>query len=60
MPSLSLSLNHCKNYYEVSQLTHVVSLSSKFSSKIQYVNTLAELHEMIPMEYVHIPDSIVK
>ncbi|XP_066195609.1 protein prune homolog 2 isoform X2 [Sylvia atricapilla] len=35
-------------------------ISSKFSSKIQYANTLAELHEMIPMEYVHIPDSIVK
>ncbi|XP_014750671.1 PREDICTED: protein prune homolog 2 isoform X2 [Sturnus vulgaris] len=34
-------------------------ISSKFSSKIQYVNTLAELREMIPMEYVHIPDSIV-
>ncbi|XP_066037891.1 protein prune homolog 2 isoform X2 [Chamaea fasciata] len=35
-------------------------ISSKFSSKIQYVNTLAELREMIPMEYVNIPDSIVK
>ncbi|NXC08656.1 PRUN2 protein, partial [Orthonyx spaldingii] len=35
-------------------------ISSKFSSKIQYVNTLAELHEMIPMEYVHIPDTIIK
>ncbi|XP_031951418.1 protein prune homolog 2 isoform X1 [Corvus moneduloides] len=35
-------------------------ISSKFSSKIQYINTLAELREMIPMEYVHIPDSIVK
>ncbi|XP_075267430.1 protein prune homolog 2 isoform X3 [Opisthocomus hoazin] len=35
-------------------------ISSKFSSKIQYVNTLAELREIIPMEYVHIPDSIVK
>ncbi|XP_054666209.1 protein prune homolog 2 isoform X1 [Grus americana] len=35
-------------------------ISSKFSSKIQYVNTLAELREMIPMEYVDIPDSIVK
>ncbi|XP_052556711.1 protein prune homolog 2 isoform X1 [Tympanuchus pallidicinctus] len=35
-------------------------ISSKFSSKIQYVNTLAELREMIPMEYVHIPESIVK
>ncbi|KFO59839.1 Protein prune 2, partial [Corvus brachyrhynchos] len=33
-------------------------ISSKFSSKIQYINTLAELREMIPMEYVHIPDSI--
>ncbi|XP_068032668.1 protein prune homolog 2 isoform X2 [Anomalospiza imberbis] len=35
-------------------------ISSKFNSKIQYVNTLAELREMIPMEYVHIPNSIVK
>ncbi|NXG35694.1 PRUN2 protein, partial [Dromaius novaehollandiae] len=35
-------------------------ISSKFSSKIQYVSTLAELREMIPMEYVHIPESIVK
>ncbi|XP_009993280.1 PREDICTED: protein prune homolog 2 [Chaetura pelagica] len=35
-------------------------ISSKFSSKIQYVNTLAELREMIPMEYMHIPDSIVR
>ncbi|KAM6230303.1 protein prune homolog 2 isoform 2-T2 [Porphyrio hochstetteri] len=35
-------------------------ISSKFSSKIQYVNTLAELREMIPMEYVDIPESIVK
>ncbi|KAM8792881.1 protein prune homolog 2 [Eudromia elegans] len=35
-------------------------ISSKFSSKIQYVSTLAELREMIPMEYVHIPESIVR
>ncbi|KAM6033534.1 protein prune homolog 2 isoform 2-T2 [Chlamydotis macqueenii] len=35
-------------------------ISSKFSSKIQYVNTLAELREIIPMEYVQIPDSILK
>ncbi|KAG7481137.1 hypothetical protein MATL_G00063620 [Megalops atlanticus] len=35
-------------------------ISSKFSSKIKYVNSLAELRELIPMEYVHIPDSIVK
>ncbi|XP_023658712.2 uncharacterized protein [Paramormyrops kingsleyae] len=35
-------------------------ISSKFSSKIKYVNSLAELSELIPMEYVHIPESIVK
>ncbi|XP_039606613.1 protein prune homolog 2-like isoform X17 [Polypterus senegalus] len=35
-------------------------ISSKFSSKIKYVNSLAELAELIPMEYVHIPDSIMK
>ncbi|XP_069736938.1 protein prune homolog 2 [Phaenicophaeus curvirostris] len=33
-------------------------ISSKFSSKIKYIDTLAELHEMIPM--MHIPDNIVK
>uniref|UniRef100_A0A673CML4 CRAL-TRIO domain-containing protein n=1 Tax=Sphaeramia orbicularis TaxID=375764 RepID=A0A673CML4_9TELE len=32
-------------------------ISSKFSSKIKYVNSLQELGEIIPMEYVHIPDS---
>uniref|UniRef100_A0A8C9RCE4 Protein prune homolog 2 n=2 Tax=Scleropages formosus TaxID=113540 RepID=A0A8C9RCE4_SCLFO len=35
-------------------------ISSKFSSKIKYVNSLAELSELIPMEYMHIPESIVK
>ncbi|XP_070820924.1 serine-rich adhesin for platelets-like [Chaetodon trifascialis] len=35
-------------------------ISSKFSSKIKYVNSLQELGEIIPMEYVHIPPSIVK
>ncbi|KAM4616474.1 protein prune homolog 2-like [Polymixia lowei] len=35
-------------------------ISSKFSSKIKYVHSLAELRGMIPMEYVHIPPSIVK
>lgn len=34
--------------------------SSKFSSKIRYVNSLAELEELIPMDYVHIPESIIK
>uniref|UniRef100_A0A671VJX0 CRAL-TRIO domain-containing protein n=1 Tax=Sparus aurata TaxID=8175 RepID=A0A671VJX0_SPAAU len=33
-------------------------ISSKFSSKIKYVNSLRELGEIIPMEYVHIPPSI--
>ncbi|XP_030593421.1 uncharacterized protein LOC115785741 [Archocentrus centrarchus] len=35
-------------------------ISSKFSSKIKYVHSLQELGEIIPMEYVHIPHSIVK
>uniref|UniRef100_A0A665TI24 CRAL-TRIO domain-containing protein n=1 Tax=Echeneis naucrates TaxID=173247 RepID=A0A665TI24_ECHNA len=35
-------------------------ISSKFSSKIKYVNTLQELGEIIPMDYVHIPPSIIK
>uniref|UniRef100_A0A3Q1BTP1 CRAL-TRIO domain-containing protein n=1 Tax=Amphiprion ocellaris TaxID=80972 RepID=A0A3Q1BTP1_AMPOC len=35
-------------------------ISSKFSSKIKYVNSLRELGEIIPMEYVHIPPSIIK
>ncbi|XP_026199670.1 uncharacterized protein LOC113151062 isoform X2 [Anabas testudineus] len=35
-------------------------ISSKFSSKIKYVNSLRELGEIIPMEYVHIPPSIIR
>ncbi|KAM3610640.1 uncharacterized protein V6R79_006802 [Siganus canaliculatus] len=35
-------------------------ISSKFSSKIKYVHSLQELGAIIPMEYVHIPPSIVK
>ncbi|KAM9391468.1 protein prune homolog 2-like, partial [Pholidichthys leucotaenia] len=35
-------------------------ISSKFSSKIKYVNSLRELGKIIPMEYVHIPHSIIK
>ncbi|KAG7489448.1 hypothetical protein JOB18_012537 [Solea senegalensis] len=35
-------------------------ISSKFSSKIKYVHSLQELGQIIPMEYVHIPPSIVK
>ncbi|XP_061789295.1 uncharacterized protein [Nerophis lumbriciformis] len=35
-------------------------ISSKFSSKIKYVSSLQELGDIIPMEYVHIPPSIIK
>nr|XP_057926425.1 protein prune homolog 2-like isoform X2 [Doryrhamphus excisus] len=35
-------------------------ISSKFSSKIKYVSSLQELGQIIPMEYVHIPPSIIK
>ncbi|XP_064863615.1 protein prune homolog 2-like isoform X2 [Oncorhynchus nerka] len=34
-------------------------ISTKFSNKIKYVNSLAELQELIPMEYVHIPECII-
>ncbi|XP_028814582.1 BCL2/adenovirus E1B 19 kDa protein-interacting protein 2 isoform X2 [Denticeps clupeoides] len=33
-------------------------ISSKFSQKIKYVFSLADLAEMVPMEYVSIPDCI--
>ncbi|XP_068092795.1 protein prune homolog 2 isoform X3 [Hyperolius riggenbachi] len=35
-------------------------ISTKFSSKISYVSSLAELRELIPMDYVQIPESIIK
>nr|XP_013010498.1 protein prune homolog 2 isoform X3 [Cavia porcellus] len=35
-------------------------ISSKFSSKIKYVSTLSELSGLIPMDCVHIPESIIK
>lgn len=35
-------------------------ISSKFSSKIKYVNSLAELEELIPMQHVHIPECIIR
>ncbi|KAG8130665.1 hypothetical protein E2320_017261 [Naja naja] len=38
----------------------MIDRRSKFSNKIQYVNTLADLNELIPMEYVNVPESIVK
>ena len=34
--------------------------STKFSNKIKYVNSLDELRELIPMEYVHIPECIIR
>ncbi|XP_036384831.1 protein prune homolog 2-like isoform X1 [Megalops cyprinoides] len=33
-------------------------ISSKFSSKIKYVDSLAELGELVPMEGIHIPECI--
>ncbi|XP_062409643.1 protein prune homolog 2-like isoform X4 [Sardina pilchardus] len=35
-------------------------ISTKFSNKIKYVYSLAELEEMIPMEHVQIPESIAR
>ncbi|KAM3836002.1 protein prune homolog 2 [Diretmus argenteus] len=35
-------------------------ISTKFSNKIKYVNSLDELQELIPMEYVHIPECIIR
>ncbi|KAM9734963.1 protein prune homolog 2 isoform 1-T2 [Menidia menidia] len=35
-------------------------ISAKFSSKIKYVNTLDELHRLIPMDCVQIPECIIK
>ncbi|CAF98314.1 unnamed protein product [Tetraodon nigroviridis] len=37
---------------------HSSSHSSKFSQKIQFVYSLADLAELVPMEYVSIPDCI--
>ncbi|XP_053431605.1 protein prune homolog 2 isoform X2 [Nycticebus coucang] len=35
-------------------------ISSKFSSKIKYVSSLAELGGLVPMDCIHIPESIIK
>ncbi|XP_058513374.1 protein prune homolog 2 isoform X2 [Ochotona princeps] len=35
-------------------------ISSKFSSKIKYVSSLSELSALIPMDCIHIPESIIK
>ncbi|KAJ3605762.1 hypothetical protein NHX12_027806 [Muraenolepis orangiensis] len=35
-------------------------ISTKFSNKIKYVNSLDELHEIIPIEYIHIPECIIR
>ncbi|KAM4876385.1 protein prune homolog 2 [Thomomys bottae] len=35
-------------------------ISSKFSSKIKYVSSLSELRGLIPVDCIHIPESIVK
>ncbi|XP_023930603.1 protein prune homolog 2-like isoform X4 [Lingula anatina] len=35
-------------------------ISSKFYAKLQYIHTISDLSKHIPMEYVHIPEQIVK
>lgn len=35
-------------------------ISTKFSSKIKYVTSLDELHELIPMECIQIPECIIR
>lgn len=35
-------------------------ISAKFSSKIKYVSSLDELQELIPMEYIQIPECIIR
>lgn len=35
-------------------------ISTKFSNKIKYVNSLDELQEVIPMEFIHIPECIIR
>lgn len=38
----------------------VVLCSVKFLNKIQYVHSLDELAEIVPMEHVHVPECIVQ
>ncbi|XP_022625540.1 protein prune homolog 2-like isoform X3 [Seriola dumerili] len=38
----------------------MIDRSAKFSSKIKYVNSLDELQELIPMEYIQIPECIIR
>ncbi|KAJ8402033.1 hypothetical protein AAFF_G00372680 [Aldrovandia affinis] len=35
-------------------------ISTKFSSKIKYVDSLAELSELVPMEGIHIPENVIR
>lgn len=32
----------------------------KFLNKVQYVHSLDELAELVPMEHVHVPDSVMQ
>lgn len=34
--------------------------SVKFMNKIQYVHSLDELAEIVPMEHVHVPECVVQ
>lgn len=41
-------------------IARVVLCSVKFLNKIQYVHSLDELAEIVPMEHVHVPECIVQ
>jgi len=34
--------------------------SSKFSAKVQYVNSLAQLTRVVPTEYIFVPDEVLQ
>ena len=34
--------------------------SSKFSAKVQYVNSLAQLTRAVPTEYMFLPDEVLQ
>lgn len=48
----------CKNGHFL--CTCLWCLSTKFSSKIKYVNSLDELQELIPMDCIQIPECIIR
>lgn len=50
-----------KFFVIIFKLTFLVFICSvKFLNKIQYVHSLDELAEIVPMEHVHVPECIVQ